>query len=196
MKRSRHIFMMSLLALSFGLCACATTHKSDSKIRYLREDIDEMAMGTLYKINKTYPDTRSEIEQAAGFAIFSNIDFKFMDYMSIGSARGKGIVVNYATQKSNFMEISELSRGQGFGVRKFKCLFIFETQSALENFVNSGWEFKGSTATRTSIQSAGSGSGLGVKVAPGVMMYQLGADGAIVGISITGARYYKDNELN
>jgi hypothetical protein len=37
---------------------------------------------------------------------------------------------------------------------------------------------------------------MGASVSPGVTMYQLTEKGIIVGISITGAKYYKDDNLN
>ncbi len=37
---------------------------------------------------------------------------------------------------------------------------------------------------------------MGVAVAPGMLMYQLSDQGAIVGVSITGAKYYPDPNLN
>jgi hypothetical protein len=40
------------------------------------------------------------------------------------------------------------------------------------------------------------GSQLGVSVSPGVLMYQLSDQGAIVGVSITGAKYFPDPNLN
>ena len=33
-------------------------------------------------------------------------------------------------------------------------------------------------------------------VSPGVTMYQISGTGAIVGVSVTGAKYYKDDALN
>jgi hypothetical protein len=66
----------------------------------------------------------------------------------------------------------------------------------MDSFVNSGWEFGGSTAAALQTSTEGVGGRLGATVAPGVTMYQLSETGAIVGISITGAKYYKDDELN
>ena len=40
------------------------------------------------------------------------------------------------------------------------------------------------------------GSQLGAVVAPGVLMYQFSDQGAMVGVSITGAKYYRDPDLN
>ena len=194
MKRMRRMFMMSLLAaLCLGLYACATLPKTASQIETQRADVREMANKTLETAYQSYPAARSEVQQAAGYAVFSNFGFKFM---FMGSSRGAGVVVNNATKRDTFMKMFELSPGYGFGAQKFACVFIFETRAAMESFVNSGWEFGGNTAAALQTSTQGVGGRLGVNVAPGVIMYQLSEGGAIVGISITGAKYYKDDELN
>ena len=50
----------------------------------------------------------------------------------------------------------------------------------------------------TAVQKGTEGGGAAgaVVVAPGVTMYQFTQDGAIAGVSITGAKYYKDDALN
>ena len=194
MKRMKRIIMMSLLvALSLGLCACATTPKTGSQIEAQREEVREMANKTLDKVYQSYPAASSEIQRAAGYAVFSNFGFKFM---FMGSSNGAGVAVNSATRRETFMKMFELSPGFGFGAQKFACVFLFETREAFDSFVNSGWEFGGNTAVALQTSTQGAGGRLGVNVAPGVMMYQLSEAGAIVGISITGAKYYKNDELN
>ena len=44
------------------------------------------------------------------------------------------------------MKMAEIQAGLGFGVKKFRLLWVFETEQAFNNFVNSGWEF-GAQAT-------------------------------------------------
>ena len=44
--------------------------------------------------------------------------------------------------------------------------------------------------------AAGGGAAAAITVSPGVTMYQLTQGGAIAGISLTGAKYYKDPDLN
>jgi len=40
------------------------------------------------------------------------------------------------------------------------------------------------------------GGGNAVSVSQGVTMYQITEEGVIVGVSLTGAKFYKDSELN
>ena len=194
MKRVKSIIMLSMLAaLCLGLSACATIPKTGSQIEAMREDVREMANVTLNKVYQSYPTARAEVERAAGYAVFSNFGFKFM---FMGSSKGNGVVVNNSTKRDTFMKMFELSPGYGFGAQKFACVFIFDTNAAMDSFVNSGWEFGGNTAAALQTSTQGAGGRLGVNVSPGVTMYQVSEEGAIVGISVTGAKYYKDDELN
>jgi lipid-binding SYLF domain-containing protein len=74
---------------------------------------------------------------------------------------------------------------------------IFENQGAFNKFVTSGWELGANAmAAAKDDKGAGGGSAGAVTFGDGVKMYQLSDTGAIVGVSITGAKYYKDDDLN
>ncbi len=194
MKRASSITMVLLLmALSIGLPGCATTHPTRSQIEAQRGEIREMAHQTVAHIRKEYPEAHKKLDKAAGYAVFSDFGYKIL---FTGSASGKGIAVNNATKRTTFMKMFEMKAGLGFGAQKFRVLFVFESHKAFEQFVNSGWEFGGSTEAALKTSTQGAGGMLGVTVSPGVVMYQISEKGAIVDVSITGSKYYKDDELN
>ncbi len=187
-------FILSLMAASaLGLQACSTAPMSDYQIEDQRASVREVTNETLAQLNQQYPDARRRIERSAGYAVFSNYGFKFL---FLGSAAGEGLAVNRATQRETFMRMVELQPGYGFGVQKFRLVFVFETRQAFDQFVTSGWEFGGNLMASAQTSTQQMGSQLGVSVSPGVLMYQLTDEGAIVGVSITGAKYYPDSNLN
>lgn len=192
------VFMGSLtVVLSLGLSACSTEPMSQplsqTQVDEQRAEIRDMVHQTLAQVFSQYPNARRQIERAAGYAVFSDFGLKFM---FMGSATGKGMAVNNATQQETFMRMIELQPGYGFGAQQFRVAFIFETLQAFDQFVYSGWEFGGSAMATATTQTQQMGSQLGVTVSPGVLMYQLNQQGAIVGVSITGAKYYPDDSLN
>ena len=192
--KTRYLITVLLLTIfGAGLCACATTPKTGAEIQSARADVREMADQTLARLYQNYPNAREEIRKAAGYGVFSNFGFKIL---FMGSSNGEGIVVDNVTKREIFIKMFELSPGFGFGAQKFSCVLLFETQAALDSFVNSGWEFGGNVAAALQTSTQGDGGRLGVNVSPGVRMYQLSDTGAIIGISLTGAKYYKDDELN
>ena len=73
---------------------------------------------------------------------------------------------------------------------------MFETESALNSFINKGWEFGGqSTAAAKTAQAGGAAQGA-VSVDNGVWLYQLTEKGLNLSVTVTGAKYYKDDALN
>ena len=158
-----------------------------------RAAIRQMASETLAQLYQSYPGTQAKVQSAAGYAVFSDIGMK-MFYG--GAVHGGGLAVNNATKQSTFMKMIELQPGYGFGIENFRNVFVFDTGAALNEFVNSGWEFGANAMAAAQSGGQGGGAAGAVTVSPGVTMYQLTQEGAIAGISITGAKYYKDDALN
>lgn len=192
--RNFRIFIVSLMvALGLGLQACSTAPMSQHQVDEQRASVREMANETLGQLYQQYPGARRQIERAAGYAVFSNFGLKVL---FMGSATGEGIAVSHATRRTTFMRMVELQPGYGFGVQRFRLVFVFETPQAFDQFVNSGWEFGANAMASAKTSTQKMGNQLGVTVSPGVLMYQLSDQGAIVGVSLTGAKYYPDPDLN
>jgi len=188
----RRRIVLAVAVAGLALQACAVGGPPQSAPDH-RAAIRQMASDTLAQLYQSYPGTQPTVQSAAGYAVFSDIGMK-MFYG--GAAHGGGIAVNNATKQSTFMKMIELQPGYGFGVENFRNVFIFDTAAALNEFVNSGWEF-GANAMAAAQGGGQGGSAAGaVTVSPGVTMYQLTQEGAIAGVSITGAKYYKDDTLN
>ena len=113
-----------------------------------------------------------------------------------GGGSGKGIAVNNKTKALTYMKMAEIQAGIGLGVKKFQIVWVFETDKALSDFVNSGWEF-GAQATAAA-KSADKGSAYqgAVSVSPGVWLYQLTDAGLALELTAKGTKYYKDTDLN
>ena len=94
------------------------------------------------------------------------------------------------------MKMAEFQPGLGFGAAKFRIVFIFETLEAFNSFVTSGWEAGANAMALAKTKGEGGAMAGAVTVSKGVQMFQLNDEGAIVGVSITAAKYYKDKELN
>jgi lipid-binding SYLF domain-containing protein len=95
------------------------------------------------------------------------------------------------------MKMAEFQPGLGLGAENYRLVFIFENPDAFNKFVTSGWELGANAMAAAKDDKGEGGGGAGaVTVSDGVKMYQLSDTGAIVGVSITAAKYYKDDDLN
>lgn len=86
--------------------------------------------------------------------------------------------------------------GLGVGVKDYSVIFVFENQSALERFINSGWD-AATQAYAAAKSSTGGGALSGaVSVSPGVWVYQLTDKGLALQLTLQGTKYYKNDDLN
>ena len=183
----------AMVVMFLGLSACSTTPISKSDKEQQQDSVRDMANKTLSQLYAKHPAAKDVIAKAAGYAVFSDFGFKVW---TLGGARGKGMAVNNATKQETFMEMLEFQPGMGFGASKFRVVFIFETAEAFNTFVNSGWEAGANAMASAKTKTEGGALAGAVSVSKGVKMFQLNDEGAIVGVSLTAAKYYKDKELN
>ena len=106
------------------------------------------------------------------------------------------MAVNNATKQETFMKMKEFQPGLGLGAENYRIVLLFENQAAFNKFETSGWEVGANAMAAAKDGSKGSGAAGAVTVSDGVKMYQLSDTGAIVGVSLTAAKYYKDDDLN
>ena len=186
MKRRTMIMAATLAGGAPGVVFAATKEEERAEVRKAAND----ALNAVYK---AAPSARKAAESAAGYAAFSNFGMKIL---VAGSGTGKGIAVNNKSKAKTYMKMAELQAGLGFGIKKFKLLWVFETEQALNNFVNSGWEI-GAQAT-ASAQAGGKGASYqgAVSVSPGVWLYQVSGDSLALELTAKGTKYYKDTDLN
>jgi lipid-binding SYLF domain-containing protein len=181
-----------LLMLFLFVTACAIGGVAKTK-EEKQAELRKKAHDTLARLYKVRPSAQAAIKKAAGYAVFNSAGVKIL---VAGGGKGQGIAVDNRTQKVTYMKMREVQAGLGMGVKKFSTIFVFETKSALEDFINSGWEFGGqSTAAAKTGDGGGSYQGA-ASVSEGVWMYQLTDKGLALELTGKGTKYSKDDDLN
>ena len=194
---NRDKFLRAGIAVAVLLTFTATTGTlraaSKEEIKQQKADVRKMANDTLARLYKVQPSAKKAVSNAAGYAVFSNFGMKIF---FAGGGSGKGLAVNNKTKKETFMKMVEVQAGLGLGVKKFRLVWVFENQSVLNSFINSGWEFGGQATAAA--QASGQGGALAgaMSVSPGVWLYQLTDDGLALELTAKGTKYYKDGALN
>jgi lipid-binding SYLF domain-containing protein len=182
-----------ILLLGFMVNASAFGAASKEELAQQKVDIRKMANDTLERLYKTQPGAKKAVEKAAGYAVFSNFGMKIF---FAGGGSGKGIAVNNKTKKETFMKMIEIQAGLGMGVKKFRLVWIFESQSKLDTFINSGWELGGQGTAAAQVSGQGGAFAGAMSISPGVWLYQLTDDGLAIELTGKGTKYYKDDKLN
>jgi len=187
------IIMIVMMGLCLGMLSCSTTPKSKSEKDAARDEVRTMTAQSLNQLYQKEPAAKGAVANAAGYAVFSDFGFKVL---FMGGAGGKGMAVNNATKQETFMKMGEFQPGLGLGAEKYHIILIFENPAAFNKFITSGWEVGANAMAAAKDGNEGGGVAGAMTVSEGVKMYQLSETGAIVGVSITAAKYYKDDDLN
>ena len=186
-------FVVSIaFALGLTLLGSSPTLAKDSKDaqRAALRKTSQQVLSQLYRVS---PSARGAVASAAGYAVFSNFGMKIF---VAGGGGGSGIAVNNTSKKEVFMKMVEVQAGLGLGIKKFRVVFSFETEKALNEFVNSGWEFGGQATAAATDGGRGAAYQGAVSVMPGVWMYQMTDKGLALELTGKGTKYYKNDDLN
>jgi lipid-binding SYLF domain-containing protein len=132
------VLTMAAALAAPGIAFGADKAKEQAEVRKAGQD----ALAAVYKVA---PSARKAVESAAGYAAFSNFGMKIL---VAGGGSGKGIAVNNKTKAMTYMKMAEIQAGLGFGAKKFQVVWVFETDAALNNFINSGGVWRRHAADR------------------------------------------------
>ena len=184
--------LLALFPLS-SLAQFSNIFGPDKTITEQRQEILKKSDDTLKELYKAQPKAKELIAKSVGYATFSNFGMKIL---IAGGGTGTGVVINKASKKPIFMNMAEIQAGLGLGIKSFQNIFVFQTQAALNDFVNSGWTFGGQVTAAAKYENSGNAYQDATVVAPGVLMYQLTDSGLAAEITGKGTKYYKDSDLN
>ncbi|HTL46480.1 MAG TPA: YSC84-related protein [Verrucomicrobiae bacterium] len=158
-----------------------------------RTKIRTMAQKTLSELYAVQPGAQQAIKNAQGYAVFSNFGMKIL---VAGGGKGAGIAVQNKTGRETFMKMVELQAGLGIGVKQFRLIWVFDTFTAFDSFVNSGWTLGAQATAAAQIKDVGGAYQGAIAVSPGVWLYQLTDNGLALELTAKGTKYYKDKDLN
>jgi lipid-binding SYLF domain-containing protein len=176
-----------------GFAGNAAAEMSAKEKDKARAEVRKNSADTLNALYKAVPGARKVIDGSAGYATFSNFGVKIL---VAGSGSGKGVAVNKKSGKQTFMKMVEVQAGLGFGVKKFRLIWVFASESALNKFINSGWETGGQATAGAKAGGKGDAYQGAVPVGQGVWVYQLTDSGVALELTAKGTKYYKDDDLN
>jgi lipid-binding SYLF domain-containing protein len=186
MKRRNVVMAIAWSVAAPSIAWSADKAKEQAEVRKAAD----RALAALYKAQ---PSARKAVESAAGYAAFSNFGMKIL---LAGGGSGKGVAVDIRTKAVTYMKMAEVQAGLGFGAKKFQLVFVFENAKALNDFVNSGWEFGGQATAAAKVADKGAALQGAVSASPGVWLYQVTDKGLAVELTAKGTKYYKDSDLN
>ena len=179
-----------LILLTLFVTGCASLGKGSSEEK--RQSILAMKDQALTKLFKAKPDTRAQVQAAAGYAVFPNAN---INLLVVAAGTGYGVAKNNRTAKHVYMNMAEAGVGLGAGVKDYRIVMIFHTEKALNKFIESGWTFGGNADA--SAKAGGKGASIEGEVYYGdVSVYTFTESGLALQAIIKGTKFWQDNKLN
>jgi lipid-binding SYLF domain-containing protein len=188
MKKTSVFFLLASLALILTGCSPGSKLTNTEK----RQAIDTMATENLQRLYTEKPSAEEEIGKAAGYAAFSNANVNII-FASAGG--GYGVVVDNETGAKTYMKMGSGGVGLGLGAKDYRQVLIFSTKDSMNKFIDKGWVFGGhADAAAKAGDKGGEASGEGA--IGEVKVYAMTEAGLALQATVTGTKYWKDNELN
>lgn len=158
-----------------------------------RKELNDMRQTTLNDLYKISPGSKKEIQNAAGYAVFSNVG---INLFVVSTANGAGVAHDQKTGEDTYMNMFSGGVGIGLGVKDFRGVFIFSTTTAFNQFVNEGWQAGAQADAAAKSDGKGDAYDEAIDVGPGIKLYQITASGLALQATIQGTKYWKDEDLN
>ena len=185
------IISLILLPIAFASTGC-TSAKGDTAIEK-KMSITDLHEDVIGKMVEKYPDIKSKVKKAPGYAVFSNVN---VNVILVSAGNGFGMVVNNDTGEKTYMKMALGGVGLGLGVKDFRQLIIFKTKDALNSFVDNGWEVGGHADATAKAGDKGGAVNAAGDVTSGMEIYQVTESGLALQATVSAAKYWKDKELN
>lgn len=194
---ARRVYLRSLFAVCIALIvpflatvsvALAQTPEAEQKA-----ELVDMATATLEELYREQPEARAVIGRSAGYAVFSSFGAKLG---VAGTGKGKGLAISNKTKQQTFMKMLELQAGLGFGIKKYRLVWVFENQAAFDAFITTGRQIGGQASFSAKTAKKGSSAAGAASVDPGVWLYQLTDKGLAAEVTLKASKYFKDKDLN
>jgi lipid-binding SYLF domain-containing protein len=170
------------LVLGFGLAV-----GGEDKDAKKRSEIDAQAKKTLDTVLAKSKGAKELYAKSVGYAAFSNIKVAVI----VSGGGGDGVAITKGGKRT-YMKMGTVGVGLGLGGQKYQVLFLFETEQALQSFIEKGWQ-----ADSSAQASAGDkGANVGATFKNGVAFYQMTDKGLMASADIAGTKYWKNDDLN
>lgn len=190
MKKNSFKSILTVLAIVFVVSSCANSDKVTRAEK--RVDVLTKSAEVLEQLYKKEPEAREKIKKAIGYGVFNNANLNLM-VASLGS--GYGVVINNADNKRTYMKMAEAGVGFGAGVKNFSIVMVFHDQTTMTNFIEQGWTVgaQADASAKVGNQGAAAGGELNLK---NISIYEMTQNGISLQLTIKGAKFWKDTELN
>ena len=192
---SSRLSIVVLVSLALVLAAGCRSPKGTTP-QEKRNYTEQMRSEAIAQLYKEHPEARSQMKNAPGYAVFSNVGSKIF---MLATGSGFGVAINNRTGKKTYMKMIEAGGGIGMGIKKYEAVYIFNEKAAFDTFITSGWQVGGDADAGAEYGDQGGSAAAAAntdQVVKEVTVYQFTDAGVSLSAVATGTKFYPDDELN
>lgn len=187
---------VAVLASAF-LAGCQSTGQdgkplTPAEIMQKRDATLKMSKTGLDALIKQKPEVQKEIDQAAGYAVFTTTN---VNIVLIVVARGEGVLFDKRRKDPIFMQALKTGEGLGAGYQNQYQVVIFKTPGAIDQFLLTSIDGNRGGIDVDANFSAGSGGTIR-SFNPEITFYTVGLSGYDLQANYGGTLYLVDQQLN
>ncbi|WP_330925738.1 hypothetical protein [Candidatus Sororendozoicomonas aggregata] len=157
-----------------------------------RTALDTMANVALAKLFKQHAGAKKLFDSAYGYAVFDSRRFSFIVHANGGS----GVAINQKTGQRTYMSMLGGGLALGIGGTFYQQIIVFQDKKTFDNFVDNGWNKGWEGSAGMSAIAWNKGAELSSRYNGGLAVFVLNDKGLLLDATISGSKYWQDDELN
>lgn len=184
--------LISTLVVTGTILLTGCASMGTGTVQEKREAILTMQDAALAQLFLEKPDTEAQINNAPGYAVFSNAN---VNVVFVAAGTGYGVVNNNVTGKRTYMNMAEGGVGLGIGAKDYRIVMVFHSQRAIDYFIQHGWT-AGGNADATAKAGKKGVAVQGEGYLGDVTVYTMTESGLALQATVKGTKFWVDDELN
>ena len=181
------LFLLFAVASVVG---CATP-KGNTAVEK-RASVQAMRADALQAFYLAHPHMQGRLERAPGYGVFSAFS---THTLVLSSGNAYGVIRDNRTGRDTYMRAVKLGGGWGAGAQQLYGVVVFHDSATMQDMLTSGWGMTGKAEAAGKIGDEGDAASMVVTL-PGMSIYRITRNGAMIGGTIEGAKVWPDAELN
>jgi lipid-binding SYLF domain-containing protein len=148
---------------------------------------------TLEDLYKEKPETREQIANAVGYAVFDATGVYLLLYVA---QEGAGVLIDKSDAKPTYMTLLRAGTGPGVGYQSFRLVLVFKTKGLMDQFKKVGADVGASGAF--TIKGGGYGTNISGETSfnPDLSVYQITDKGIALQANWGATAFLPDEKLN
>ena len=153
-----------------------------------RAELDANTNEILQKMYSSVEGSKALYDEAAGYAVFSATKAGF----GISGGGGSGVAVDKGAGETVYMKMAMGGIGFTYGAQQYSIVMLFQSSERLKAFIDGGWD----AGAAAEASAGGDSAREGAAFIDGAAVFTLTGTGAMASASVSGTRFWVDEDLN